>query len=93
MKFIFPQNYNLKNKLFGFMDYSTLLLNLIWIYLIYSISSLFVSSFFIHISIIIIFCLPLFLFSIFYVGNENLLNILIYLIKYLISPKLYIFYK
>lgn len=93
MKFIFPQNYNLKNKLFGVIDYSTLLINLIWIYLIYYISSLIVSSFFIHISIIIIFCLPLFLFSIFYIGNENLLNILIYVLKYLISPKLYIFSK
>ena len=24
MKFIFPQNYNFKNKLFGFLDYSTI---------------------------------------------------------------------
>ena len=30
MKFIFPQNYNFKNKLFGFLDYSTIFLNLIW---------------------------------------------------------------
>lgn len=93
MKFIFPQNYNLKNKLFGFMDYSTLLINLIWIYLVYLISSLFINSFFVHISVIIILCLPLFLFSIFYIGNENLFNIIIYLIKYIISPKLYIFSK
>ena len=30
MKFIFPQNYNFKNKLFGFIEYSTIFLNLIW---------------------------------------------------------------
>ena len=30
MKFIFPQNYAFKNKLFGFIDYSTLVLNLVW---------------------------------------------------------------
>ena len=28
MKFIFPQNYNFKNKLFGFLDYSTIFFNL-----------------------------------------------------------------
>ena len=30
MKFIFPQNYNFKNKLFGFIDYNSLILNIIW---------------------------------------------------------------
>ena len=30
MKFIFPQNYCFKNKLFGIIDYSTLILNIIW---------------------------------------------------------------
>ena len=30
MKFIFPQNYDFKNKLFGFIDYSTVIFNLIW---------------------------------------------------------------
>ena len=30
MKFIFPQNYNFNNKLFGFIDYSTLILNILW---------------------------------------------------------------
>ena len=32
MKFIFPKNYNFKNKLFGFIDYSTIFINLIWLY-------------------------------------------------------------
>ena len=27
MKFIFPQNYNFKTKLLGFIDYTTLILN------------------------------------------------------------------
>ena len=30
MKFIFPQNYNFKNKLFGIIDYSSLIFNIIW---------------------------------------------------------------
>ena len=30
MKFIFPKNYNFKNKIFGIIDYSTALVNIIW---------------------------------------------------------------
>ena len=29
MKFIFPQNYDFKSKLFGLFDYSTIILNLV----------------------------------------------------------------
>ena len=29
MKFIFPQNYNFKSKLFGVIDYSTAIFNVI----------------------------------------------------------------
>ena len=30
MKFIFPQNYNFKSKLFGTIDYNIIFINLIW---------------------------------------------------------------
>ena len=93
MKFIFPQNYSLKSKFLGFLDYSTLFVNLIWIYLVFNISSIFASSLYIHLSIVIIFCLPLILFSVLGMNNENILQIIIYLIKYILKPKLYIFYK
>ncbi len=93
MNFIFPQNYNFKNKFFGFIDYSTLLINLIWIAIVYFFTSIFCINLSSQISIIIILCFPLLLFSIFGVNNENILNIIVYLIKYCIKPKLYIFYK
>ena len=93
MKFIFPQNYNLKNKFLGFLDYSTLLVNLIWIYFIFNLSSIFSLSLYMRLSIVIIFCLPLVLFSIVGMNNENILQVIIYLIKYILKPKLYIFYK
>ena len=35
MNFIFPQNYNFDNKLFGFISYSSLILNLIWACIIF----------------------------------------------------------
>ena len=30
MKFIFPQNYKFNNKLFGIIDYSTAIVNIVW---------------------------------------------------------------
>ena len=37
MKFIFPQNYDFKNKLFGIIDYPTLFVNIVWFLLIFLI--------------------------------------------------------
>lgn len=93
MKFIFPQNYSLRNKFLGVLDYSTLLINLTWIYIVFNISRLFGFSLYIQLSLVIIFCLPLILFSILGVNNEKILHVIIYLVKYLSKPKLYIFYK
>lgn len=93
MKFIFPQNYNLKNKFLGVLDYSTLFVNLLWIYLVFNISRLLGLTLYIQLSLVIILCLPLILFSILGINNEKILNVIIYLTKYLLKPKLYIFYK
>ena len=41
MKFIFPQNYNFENKLFGIIDYNTAIANLLW----YAIIFLFIQFF------------------------------------------------
>ena len=63
MKFIFPQNYNFKNKLFDFLDYSTIFLNLIWFLFIFLFINLFFNNINIKIFLFIIFCFPVFLLS------------------------------
>lgn len=93
MKFIFPQNYNFKNKFLGIIDYSTLLLNIIWDLFILACINLFFQNGTIKIFIFIIFCLPILLFSIVGFNHENIVYILIYLIKFLKSNKLYFYSK
>lgn len=93
MKFIFPQNYNFKNKLFGVIEYSSLILNIIWDLFIFLLINLFFNNNNIKIFIFIIFCLPVFLFSIIGFNNENILNIFIYLFKYIKNNKLYFYSK
>ena len=93
MKFIFPQNYVFKNKLFGVIDYSTIVLNLIWDAFIFCILDLLFKNWSIKISCLIIFCFPLLLFSIVGFNHENFINVLTYLFKFIKNPKIYFYNK
>lgn len=92
MKFIFPQNYNFNNKLFGVFDYTTIIFNIVWDILVLFLLNLIINSINIKILLFIIFCFPLLLFSILGFNGENILYIFSYIIKFLIKNKL-IFYK
>ncbi len=93
MKYIFPQNYTFKNKLFGIIDYSTLILNIIWDVFIFCLLDIFIPNISIKMSCFIIFCFPLLLFSIIGFNHENFVYVLIYLFKFIKSPKIYFYNK
>lgn len=93
MKFIFPQNYNFKSKFLGIIDYSTLLLNIIWDLFIFASINLIFENLTIKIFIFITLCLPILLFSIIGFNHENILYIILYLIKYFKNNKLYLYNK
>ncbi len=93
MKFIFPQNYSFKSKLFGFIDYSTLFLNIIWDFFIFCLLDLIISNISLKISLFIIFCFPLFLFSIIGFNHENFVYVLTYLFKFIFNKKIYLYSK
>ena len=93
MKFIFPQNYDFKNKLFGFIEYTTLFFNIIWGVIIYLISCIFSNNIIFQISIFIILFFPILLFSIFGFNHEKITYILKYLIIFFKSPKYYLYKK
>ena len=92
MKFIFPQNYNFNSKLFGVIDYSTLLINLFWFFIIFLFLHLFNNLTF-KIIFFIITCFPVFLLSIIGFNHENIFYVICYLFKYLKSNKIYLYKK
>lgn len=92
MKFIFPQNYNFKNKLFGVIDYSTIILNLIWDFFIFIFIN-FLNNLNIKIFLFFVFCFPLLLFSFSGFNGENIIYVITYISKFLIKQKLFLFYK
>ena len=91
MKFIIPQNYTFKNKLLGFMDYSTAIFNVAWALFIFVLINIFHFSINIKIGLFICFYFPLLLFSIFGFNNENIIYVFKYVIKFFIKNKLYLF--
>lgn len=93
MKFIFPQNYNFKNKLFGIIDYSTAFFNIIWYVIVFAILNLITNNWNIKIFLFISLSFPLTIFSIVGFNGEPVIYVLKYIVKYLIKPKLYLFKK
>ena len=84
MKFIFPQNYNFKNKLFGVLDYSTLLINVLWDGFIFLLINLLFQDLSFKIFIFITFCFPLLLISFSGINGENIIYIFCCIIIYCI---------
>ena len=89
MKFIFPQNYNFKNKLFGVIDYTTIVVNVIWSCLVFLIVFLLFKDWSFRIFLLITFSFPLLLFSIAGFHGENIVYVLSYLFKFVFGQKLF----
>ena len=93
MKFIFPQNYKFTTKLFGFLDYSTAILNFIWWFIIFIITKLFINDLFTKIIFFIITCFPILLISLFGFNQENIIYVFKYLYLFFKNPKIYLYRK
>lgn len=91
MKFIFPKNYDFKNKILGVIDYPTAIFNVIVFFIIFFFTKLLVRKLSIKLFFIIIFYLPVFLFSILGSQNESVVFIIFYIIKYFLKPKIYLY--
>ena len=93
MKFIFPQNYNFKNKLFGVLDYNTVIANIIWALIILIFINIFFQNLNIKIFLFIIFCFPFLLLSVFGFNGENILYVFSYIFRFFIKQKIYFYNK
>lgn len=69
MQFVFPSNYNFKNKLFGLIDYTTAVINIIWYIFVYCLINLIFDDINVKILFFSILCVPFLIFSI--INNRN----------------------
>ena len=93
MKFIFPQNYNFKNKIFGIIDYSVAIVNIIWCITVFTLLNFFINDINVKLISFIFLCFPVFLLSISGVHGENIIYIFVYIVKFLFSQKLFFYRK
>ncbi len=93
MKFIFPKNYNYNMKLFGFISYSTAIIDVILGIIIFAIVNFLFNSINLKIYFFISIYLPILLFSIFGINRENFLSVMVYIIKYFKNRKVYLYQK
>lgn len=93
MRFIFPQNYSFKNKFLGIIDYSTLIINLIFYIFIFCITGFLFKNINIRIFVFISTCFPLFILSITGLNNENIFLVLLYIIKFFKNRCVYLYKK
>lgn len=93
MKFIFPQNYHFKNKLFGVIDYTTALINIIWYGFIFILVNILFNNLNTKIFIFICTCFPLLLFSFSGLHGENIAYVFIYMFKFIFRQKIYFYNK
>ncbi len=93
MKFIIPQNYDLNPKIFGIIDYSSALLDVIWGGLIFILLKLIHKTINLKIFLFIISVLPVIIFSIVGVNGENIIYVIKYMAKYILNPKVLLYEK
>lgn len=93
LKFIFPQNYNFRSKIFGFIEYSAAILDVVWGILIYGFLNIIPANLNFKIFVFVILFFPAILFSIVGFNGENIINVFSYLFKYIVNTKVLLYKK
>lgn len=91
MHFIFPKNYNFRPKLFGFIEYSTAILDSIIGVLIYTFVNLVFTDINIKIYVFISLFFPILLISILGINKESFLTVFRYIFKFIKNQNIYLY--
>ena len=93
MKFIFPKNYKYNAKLFGFIDYTTAIIDLIIGVILFLIVHTIFSDLGTQVYVFISLFSPVILFSFLGINKENILEFSLYIIKFFKNRKVYFYEK
>ncbi len=93
LKFIFPKNYKYNTKILGFIDYITAIVDLIIGVILFTILHFILKNLSTLIYIFISLYFPIILFSVLGTNGENIIEFLIYIIKFIKNRKVYFYEK
>lgn len=91
MKFVFPQNYKYSNKILGIIDYNTAIINVIWYIIVFLIINILFKNISIKIFLFVLFCFPFFLMSIVGFNHENVISVILYVVRFIKNRKIYLY--
>jgi hypothetical protein len=93
MKFIFPQNYNLKSKIFGIIEYQTAILDAVWIAVVLILVNLIFNSLNLKIFVFIVLVFPVLILSVVGINGESIVYVASYMLKYIFRQKVILYDK
>ena len=93
MKFIFPQNYKFNKKIFGLIDAQTAVVSALWAGMMYLVVNFIFKSLYIKIFSFIVTVSPVVIFSIVGFNGENIINVAIYMIKFIMRRRIMFYGK
>ncbi len=91
MHFIFPKNYNFKQKLLGFIDYSTAILDTIIGIIIYFLVNVFFTNLNVKIYVFVSIFFPILLISILGINKESFISVFTYMFKFIKNQNVYLY--
>ena len=91
MNFIFPKNYNFKQILLGFIDYSTAILDTIIGIIIYFLVNVFFTNLNVKIYVFVSIFFPILLISILGINKESFISVFTYMFKFIKNQNVYLY--
>jgi len=93
LKFIIPQNYNLSSKLFGILDYSSVIIIGLWCLFIFCVTNFIFHTLYLKIFVLIVLCFPVVIFCFVGFNHENIIYVISYISNFAFSQKIYLYQK
>ena len=92
-QYIFPANYNRKEKFLGMIEYKTMIVIGAWGGLLFYVLKFFSCSWLVKLYVfLILFGIPA-IFLLVGFNGENMVDVMGYLVKFAVSPKAYVYLK
>jgi len=92
-QYIFPANYNQKEKFLGILEYKTLIIIGIWGGVLFCLLKNFSWSWLVKLYVFLFFFGIPAIFLLVGFNGENMVDVAVYLVKYMVSPKAYVYQK
>lgn len=84
------QNFNRNARWLGIIDYKSLIVLLIYMYVIYFITGILNIKILVRLYVLVIFSIPMIILTVMYSNEESVIDMLITIAKYILRPKKYV---